>query len=127
MKGKRSYAEVVKNGSNSVLTAANNVPIRQKNSVFTRISFPRVSAFDRLDFSSIDQYNKHTFRKTDRAPISQVGNAAKNTEEGLFNLNLELNLGNGSAMLATVEATLPFFFADLQVKLVVNLGRSKIN
>ena len=47
MKGKRSYAEVVKNGSNGVLTAANNVPIRQKkNSVFTRISFPRVSAFD---------------------------------------------------------------------------------
>ena len=43
-------------------------------------------------------------------------------------MNLELNLGNGSAMLATVEATLPFFFfADLQVKLVVNLGRLKIN
>ena len=38
MKGKRSYAEVVKNGSNSVLTAANNVPIRQKKTQFSLVS-----------------------------------------------------------------------------------------
>lgn len=89
-------------GSNCIpvsrVSGSNRLPLRQNGSVFDRISLPRTSAFDRLDFSSVNPSNKQFSPFGDRSSQpTPVNSPAKNTEEHPSNLNVELNLGNSSS------------------------------
>lgn len=106
----RSYAAAVKNVH--PLTGANQVPIGSRGSVFYLIKFPRVSAFQRLDFSTAPQSlgveppvrNSSTAKNTDEHVSNSnagLNETAKNAEEHIRNsnaglneaVNLDLNLG----------------------------------